>query len=257
MGDYSTICAVSGLPITGSQQVVGFEVEPYRYEATRHRYVPKSWPVHGEYDMGGGIEGLELTPNVALIHKEVWDNAPMFWHWENAKRGPNFLDVPHVLKEAQERFNLDQKLIELHPDYAQTSRDGYVYTMEDHVFDALRDQLNKTDEALTLRDMLTSKNNNVTNVPKSLCFLERSTFGQLIVQKMIQGWTEQDMDTLYHLVCLYSGEMITGRQISPSNQPYVEQYPNYKQRIKVLTFLKKLAVNLQKKEDERHSDDED
>lgn len=98
------------------------------------------------------------------------------------------------------------------------------------------------------------KKGNVTNIPDKLSFLERSAFGQLLVQKIIQGWTEQDMDTLYRLVCLYSGQMITGRHIAPSNQPFVEQYPDYKQRIKVITFIKKLAVNLQKKEDKRHAD---
>ncbi|MEN6379728.1 MAG: hypothetical protein ABFD15_09140 [Methanofastidiosum sp.] len=237
MGDYSAICAVTGLPITSRQTVIGFELEPYRYDPTRSRYVPKSWPVEGEYNCGGGIEGHDLSPNVALVHKEVWDNTEMFWHYLNRKCGKNFLDVKSIMAAATKRFEMDHSL-------PKDLRDRF--TLADQVFYVLRDILGATDEGLVLREMFDAKENNVTLLPDDLCFIHRSAFGQLLVEKMIKGWTEEDQATLYKLICLYSGQAITGKQLVPSNQPYIEQYPDYKQRIKVLTFTSKLAKKFQK-----------
>lgn len=247
MGDYSAICAVSGLPITDSQLVVGLEVEPYRWESNKYRFVPKSWPVQGEYDFGGGIEGFNLSPNCALIHKTVWDNAPLFWHYLNRNKGPNFLNIPHILKKAKERLNGELKLLAVDPT-AFSYRYNYIYTIQDHIFDTLKDawSMGGNDLALTLRDMLDGKKDNVTNMPDQLSFLHRSAFGQLLVTKIAQNWTEQDQDTLYRLVCLWGGQSVTGRHIAPCLEPFVEQYPEYKQRIKLLTFFKKLATQLQK-----------
>lgn len=236
MGDYSAICAVTGLPITSNQAVVGFEVEPYRYDLTRNRYVPKSWPVEGKYDMVGGIEGFDLSPNVVLVHKEVWKNSHKYWHYMNNKSGTSFFDTKHILEKGQSAFDIH-------------SRTGYDkvqgWTLPDYVFCEIAHILQYTDEGLVLRDILESKAENVTNLPEKYSFIHRSAFGQLLTEKIINGWTENDSLTLYRLVCLYAGQMITGKQIAPSNQPYIEQYPDYKQRIKLLKFSLALAKKLQ------------
>lgn len=238
MGDYSVMCTVTGLPITGNQIVVGFEVEPYRFDTDRNRYVPLSWPVEGKYDMGGGIEELDLSPNVALIHKEVWENAEIYWHRMNRKSGPDFLDTARILEEAKRRMKMETRLFL--PDQK------HQWTLADYVYGEIFHRESDTDESLTLRNMMDSKNGNVTNLPESLCFIHRSSFGQIVAEKIINGWTEEDSLTLYRLVCLYSGQMMTGKHIAPSNQPHVEQYPDYKQRIKVRRFASGLATRLQK-----------
>lgn len=239
MGDYSVICAVTGLPITRNQEVIGFEVEPYRYNNTPYnRYVPKSWPVEGEYDMVGGIEGFELSPQVALVHKEVWENAEAYWHVENKKSGINFFDTKRLREEGEKSFQIDVKT-----GYAEKRK----WSVTDYIFYGFNKELQTTDEGLVLLNMLESKNGNVTNLPENLSFIHRSAFGQLLVEKIIAGWTEADALTLYRMVCLYSGQRLTGKQISPSNQPFIEQYPDYKQRIKLLRFTSGLASRLQKK----------
>jgi len=240
MGDYSVICAVSGLPITMSQKVVGFEVEHYRYGSEKNQFVPKSFPVFGKYDMVGGIDGIELSPNVALIHLSVWENAELYWHKQNNKIGENFIDVNYIIEKAMSSYEMEIKLQNICPSIK------YIMTKQDCVYNAIGECIQDSDEGLVLRDMLESKNDNVTNLPENLSFLHRSTFAKVLIDKMIIGWTEQDQDTLYRLICLYSGQMITGKFIAPSNQPYIEQYPDYKQRIKLLNFHSGLAKKLQK-----------
>jgi len=238
MGDYSAICATTGLPITNHQLVVGFEVEPYRFDSYKNHYVPLSWPVEGEYDMGGGIEGFDLSPNIALIHKEIWENAEIYWHRMNRKNGPHFLDTVRILKDAKRRMEAEAEDL--------LSKGEKPWTLADYVYYEIYNRQSDTDESLTLRNMMDGKNSNVTDLPENLSFIHRTAFGQIIAEKIINGWTELDSLTLYRLVCLYSGQMMTGKHIAPSNQPHVEQYPDYKQRIKVRRFASGLATRLQK-----------
>lgn len=228
MGSYSVICAVSGTPLEFFNQVIGIELEPYRFPGDRYAYVPASWPVYGEYDTCGGIEGELLSPNCALFHREVWDSAELYWHVENRKYGRGFLDFEFILSQAQERDESEKKL------RAMGFRpEAYEWTLADQVWYVLESQLTKTDEGLTLREMLNSKKHNVTGVPEDLCFLERSTFGELLVQKILAGWTAVDAEVLYRLVCLWCGQSLTGRQIIPSVHISIEQCPTYRQRIKI------------------------
>ena len=249
MCDYSAICAVSGLPITSSQQVVGFELEPYIWEAYKHRYVPASWPVFGEYDYSGGIKDHNLSPNCALIHKEVWDNAHSYWNYHNRKNGPNFFNLNHLLEETNKKFKQEEYFRSIHEkeDNPDNPNKRYVYTIKDCMYYIMRDMFTQTDEGLVFRTILDSKNHNVTNVPESYCFLERSAFTEILMDKILENKEQENIqDIIYKLTCLYSGQMITGKQIAPCLQPNVEQYPTYKQRIKLLRFTSGLATKLQK-----------
>lgn len=242
MGEYSLVCAMTGIPITYSDKVVGFELEPHRYN---NQFVPKSWVVEGEYNFYGGIEGHDLSPNIALIHKEVWDNAEIYWHYKNSKYGVGFLNMTYILESASKQFNNNKKLNETHPDLDFDRN----WILNDYIYYILRNELTNTDEGLVLREMLDAKNNNVTNIDDKCCFIHRSTFGQILTEKVITGWTKEDDVILHKLVCLYSGQMITGKLICPSNSPNIEQYPEWKQRIKVMEFALKVAngfYNIQK-----------
>jgi len=240
MGDYSVVCAVSGLPITHRQKVVAFEVEPYRWDATKHRYAPKTWPVIGEYDYVGGIKGVEFeTTDIAMIHHDIWEDAESYWHCENMKNGPVFFDFKRAIEEANAKASLDARC-------NSKEKYNYKYTMNDYLYYYLHRQFTDTDEGLVLREMVEAKNDNVTNAPKELCFLARGKFMERMLDKIWAGWTEEDSLTLYRLVCIYSGQTITGRHIAPCNQPYIEQYPSYKQRIKLLQKHYQLAKKLQK-----------
>jgi len=255
MGDYSVVCAITGIPINYSNKVIGFEIEPYRYNNGRNQFVPKSWVVEGEYDFVGGIEGHDLSPNVALVHKEVWDNAEMYWHYGNRKYGVGFLKMKYILDKAAREFDHNKKLNETYPD----SDFDCNWTLNDYVEYSLRNELTNTDEGLVLREMLDAKNNNVTNLDEKYCFIHRSAFGQLLTEKIIAGWTEEDDVILHKLVCLYSGQMITGKFICPSNSPYIEQYPEFKQRIKVMKFALKVTngfYNIKKKIDKENAIEE-
>ncbi|MFA5311708.1 MAG: hypothetical protein WC375_00150 [Methanomassiliicoccales archaeon] len=233
MGDYSLICAVSGLPITGSHQVVGFETEPYRFKDGKNKFIPASWPVFGEYDMSGGIEGKTLSCRAALIHIDIWNNAEMYWHTENRKSGCNFLNVELAKQKAlneKEFYKEDKK-----------------WTDNDYLFYALREQFNKTDEGLVFRELIESEED-ATPHPKELCFLFRGQFMEAILRSILsEEWdNERDMKVLHKIVCLYSGQMLTGKFIGPSNDPYIEQYPGYKQRIKIMSKHLAIARKLQK-----------
>lgn len=243
MGDWSVVCAVTGLPITNSQEVVGFEVEPYRFDATRHRWIPKTWPVFGQYDMGGGIEGHELSPNSALIHLAVWNNAENYWHSENRKCGANFLNISRIVENAKKE-ETSTKMIESIRDRSGEPK-RYSWTPNDFIFYALEHSLQDSDEGLVLKDLMDAKKL-VGDIPEDHCFLHRGAFAETLCDRIRNGWSASDRETLYKLVCMYSAQMITGRQISPSSHPYIEQYPDYKQRIKSLRFTLDLARKLEK-----------
>lgn len=238
MGDYSLICAVTGLPITNHQKVVAFETEPARYEDGKNRFIPASWPVFGEYDMGGGVEGHDLTPDVALVHLAVWENAEMYWHEENNHFGWNFLEIERAKEKAKKNM-----------EYARDDKD---WTDSDYLFYALRDQFTHTDEGLVFRELLWGKKDALPH-PDNLSFLYRSKFMEIILQRILSGeWNhEQDMRVVHKLVCLYSGQMMTGKYIAPSLNPMVEQYPKYQQRIRIMRKHLELARQLRKEQEAR------
>jgi hypothetical protein len=232
MGSYSVICAVSGSPLEYFNEAVGLELEPYLFPGERYAYVPKSWPVFGRYDTVGGIEDEDLSPNAALIRREVWDNAELYWPSENRKYGRGFLDIESALAEARRQENLDNKIREMDSEYR-----AFRWTPADYLYYELAKQFTRTDEGLVLREMLYAKNSNVTGIPEKHSYLERGAFMEALLQKiLVDGWTYEISDTLYRLVCLWAGQMLTGRQIIPSVQVSIEQCPVYKQRIKIEKF---------------------
>jgi hypothetical protein len=238
MGDYSLVCAVSGLPVTDRQQVVGFELEPYRYAGSSYLFIPASWPVFGEYDLCGGIEGHNLSPNIAVIHIDIWNNAEMYWHDLNSKYGWNFLDVEKAKQSGAKKYGGDKG-----------------WTESDYLFYALSQQFTGRDEALVFRNIIDGKEDAIPHA-KELCFLYRSKFMEIILQRILSGeWdNEQDMRVIHKIICLYSGQMITGKFISPSIDPHIEQYPDYKQRIKIMTKHLQLARKLRKEQESKREE---
>jgi len=240
MGEYSSICAVTGIPITDHQQIVGFEVEPSRFN-DRNQYVPLSWPVFGEYDMYGGIEGCDFTQNVALVHRAVWDNAEKYWHTDNRKTGPHFLNVDFAVEKAKQQQKLYGEL-------RLNRHDNHIWTDTDYLFYALREQFTETDEGIGFRELIQAKVDALPH-PDGLCFLERSRFSEIMLRKMIDGiWTAENMETVHKLVCLFCGEMLTGKIIGPSTRPFVEQYPDYTQRKRLARFHLNLMIQLSKEQ---------
>ncbi len=231
MGSYSVICTISGTPLEYFNEVVGLELEPYRFPGERYAYVPKSWPVFGKYDTIGGIEDELLSPGAALIRREVWDNAELYWPSENRRYGRGFLDAEAALVEAQRKEKQDNLIREIDSEYQ-----AFRWTPADYLYYELERQFTKTDEGLVLREMLYAKDYNVTGVPEDHSYLHRGAFAEALIQKMLAGWTWEDADILYRLVCLWAGQMLIGRQIIPSVQIAVEQCPVYKQRVKIAKF---------------------
>lgn len=237
MGDYSSICAISGLPITGNQKIVGFNLEKHRYfdegGPRKNLYVPASWPVIGEYDYMGGIEEEPLETDCALIHLDVWNNAHLYWHYLNRPYVSGWLGVEGLLSKAQK----EEKLF---------SERGWKQT--DYLFYCIRDAFQQTDFGLVFRNMIKGQSNCAGGDPEKHCFLERGRFMEIILDKIATGtWTAGDQSIVDKLVCLYSGQMITGRVIMPSNTIYPEQYPNYKQRLEILNLTLGIAKKLNKK----------
>lgn len=237
MGDYSAICAVTGVPICGRQSIVGFNLERYKYAESegKSHYIPMSWPVFGKYNYGGGIEGEDLTPCCALIHKEVWDNAPAYWHYMNRRNGPDFLDIPTILDKAKKEASSSYAM-RFHRTWSET----------DYVYYYLRQQLDKTDEGLVSRVFVEGKD--ISRHTKKFCFLERGAFMEIVCKKILEGtYGDVEKDIFYRLACLWSGQMLTGKFIMPSIDPYIEQYPmreGYEKRIELLNFSCQVARNL-------------
>ena len=239
MGDYSAICAVTGLPITGSQKIVGFNLTRYRWHnssGARNMWVPNSWPVIGEYDYSGGIEEENLDSNCALIHYDVWNNAHIYWHKENRPYTKDWLNPEKALEQAKRDKDFKEKYPDIVP--KETWKDT------DYLYHYLKDQLQKTCFGLVFREMVDTKENVQGGDPDKESFLGRSPFMEIVLEKILAGQWKKIEPTLAKLICLYSGQMITGRYIGPCQEPHVEQYPKYEQRIKTLEFSLALAKKL-------------
>lgn len=256
MGDYSIVCAITGLPITGRQKVVGIGLEPYKYRKermARHLWVPSSFPIFGEYDYGGGIETeqKEILPKFcAIMHRDVWDNAEMYWHHLN-NQSPLCLaerDVKEILDRALKEKEMCKLLArgEVRENKEKWTTEDYVY----HALDFYQQYMATTDYWLVLRYLFDSKNVSRAGRKKGNCFLQRNKFAQIICKKIANNdWKQQDLETLTKIISLFGGEKIIGKYIAPSEpngSPYIEQYPEYQQRIKTLDFSIKLAKKLQK-----------
>ncbi len=240
MGDYSVSCAVSGIPFRHGQKVVGFNLEPMRFPGGKGTHIPASWPVFGEYDMCGGIEDENLDCECAIIHRAIWDNAHIYWHRENRPYISNWLDVEQAREKAKKEFESDKR-IDFNPTWGAT----------DYFFYALKEQFHQTDFGLVFRNLIDGKKSAGSGGEKNQSFLFRSNFMEEILTKMLERqWTNKEQTVLDKIVCLYSGQMMFGRAIAPSNSIYVEQYPEYKQRIDILkmnlVLAKKLAADLKK-----------
>ena len=178
-----------------------------------------------------------LTPDCALVHWDVWQNASKYWHSLNRKTASIWMDIEAVKTEAlkEKGWRGELKIME-----------EANWSDKDYFYNQFREHLNKTDYGLTFRNMIEGKD--ITGHPDKYCFLERNKFMDEICERVMSGqWRNKDILVLNKLICLYSGEMVTGRAIRPSRDVCPEQYPNYKQRIRLLEFTTGLAKKMNMK----------
>lgn len=238
MGSFSSVCAVSGIPIDYGNKIVGIKVVPTRFkDGGKYLYVPAGWPIFGEYDSYGGIEKHKDDVNhqdYAFIHESIWLQSHNYYHYRNSKGEAGWFNR-HVKTIIEDALS-DQKYSSIHSDW----------TFDDHL-----------SSKIELRtggycDYHCIFNNLLFYSPRTIHAGEkqqydilraRGDFQQILVQK-IQNWDPADEDVLTKIIHLWSGQMITGHAIMPSGTLYIEQCPEYKQRIKVskihLDLLKKL-----------------
>lgn len=234
-------CAFSGLPIKYGHEIVAFKLEPYKFkDDTNFLYIPASWPIFGTYNDYGGIEGFDLTEeDNAFIHIDVWNNAHCFWHYGNRPIDTNWLDYQPLLEDAKREY---QEM----GNYNVELKDGLrkSFELEDYFFIRLNRMCQNSDMGLVFRNF--NDGVNVTKWKDNYCFLYRTTFLEIIVRKIVrEQWTEKYQNILNKLICLYGGQGIIGKQITPSTYLYVEQCADYKQRINALKFQLTLAEKLQ------------
>lgn len=258
MGDRSTTCAVSGLPISRhGQKIVGIRLERYRWHKSydgygrKNQWIPKAMPSFGGYDQSFGIEedGDDLfIGDYALIHQDIWDNAYAYWHKENREFDKNWLDWKRALETARKEAKSSRKVL---PEHYKG------WKMTDFLFDKLKDQFQKSDVGLVFRELIDSTREIRRKIGKrNTSWLGRSKFMESILKKMVKGeWTEQDQENLNKMICLFCGQMQFGRFIQPAlRSPIVSQYSDVTQQIGLLeaqlATAKKLQAEMTKSDDE-------
>jgi hypothetical protein len=238
MGDYSSVCAVSGLPIMGSVQVVVIPVERYRWwksEPARYMYVPRGFPFFGEYNNCGGLEERPdgMKRPFVFVHRAVWDSAENYFHYLNITGGWH-MPSDQILADVERHTKASPDPL---PGYARMSA-------VDRVYAQLRQFETRDDVFLTLREMFNGKNVSKAGATDNQCFLAHNAFAREICKRIMKGWASEDTDIVRKLAALWQGQAIVGRYIMPP--PYVEQYPKYGQRIKLLRAHLALAEQLGK-----------
>lgn len=252
MGSYSSVCAISQLPIDYGHEIVAIKLVKNRFDScnTKYVYVPDAWPVFGKYNSSGEIEDEDRKVvadmnECAFIHRKVWDNSSKFYHKENRKTPNGWFNsiVPVVLEEAKREI-------------ASEYRSDKHWDLNDCITLCLSRELSNAykngDYSIILRDVFFNSPQNLypdikglpDNHPDRFNLLRnRGNFEQAVIERM-NNWDNKYEKILTKIVHLWSGIMVTGHQIFPSNSVYIEQCPRYGQRINMLRFYIDLAKHL-------------
>lgn len=253
MGCYSVHCAVTGLPIY-SEAVVRIDISEGRFKSSGEQpWQPTSFPMYGECDTYGGLEGQESESDFLLIHKEAWDNIdvllmPKEYSGDYKVDLFSLIDLIHDnFKEAKRYQGLfdsnspDHKLsdddifwraLEKTPNHSMSSVNGNYFLIKKLLFSA--------EQCIKCSD---------PENPAALLY-ERSSLAELIVQKIKnRTYTEDDDKELQKISLLWINySRMTGKYFMPvMRSPYCEQYADkntMNQRKKFFAFCKKLASSI-------------
>ncbi len=241
----ATACVISGIPIDYDCDIVAIKVEPYRYKKeSALKYVPASFPYFGKYDCSNcGIDKSNDIDcwNSFFVHRQVWDNAQMYFHSLNRQELLS-INVEKILNKIKEEHSYN----ELIPDRPKFSDVTYAYG-------ALRDQLtysNITDYGLCLRNLFHSEGelDNVAKVPERYSFLRYNRFAEIICEKIVKGeWNCEDDVTLMKIISLFNASMVLGKILQPAGEIRIEQCPVYKQRKKLHALHGKILKSVEQK----------
>lgn len=229
MGSFSICCAVSGLPISYSQEIVMVPVEKKKSGYSDHPWIPSDFPIFGEYDTYGSIDGYDAKSPHVVFCKEVWDNAKLYWHPENRYK-ENWLNWKYILKMARKVFGIFES-----------------WALNDLIYKELWGGSHGFDNGLILRNLDCGEPFN----PGAPLYLERTIFIEKICQKIAdETFSENDLTILNKMLCLWSSPTLTGHHLYPvlqNDSVHTEQFPDLNRRIKIATFHKKLIADLSKK----------
>jgi hypothetical protein len=183
--------------------------------------------------MGGGIEGQQLSPECALIHLDVWNNAHLFWH-PLCRFDQNWLNTNLLLSEATQNKHSSAKYL------SDTQPNN---SLQDYLFSSLRRSL-VSDMGLNFLNIFHGANA-TKHTYSSNSHLQRSVFINILLDKIVtNSFSVNDQAILNKLIFLFSGQKLTGKFITPCINPPIEQYPEYNRRIEILKFKIALASKL-------------
>lgn len=232
MGHFTVPCGLSGVPINGGDEVIGFNVEFLAHE-TYHNYVPTCIPVIGEYDSYGRLENkstvLEGHINseklLVLCHKELWDIAA-FGH-----------DKPYTGWQNQKYVTLKE--------YSTLSIDAHKKMIE--TINNVKN--NKNVDLLKGKDLVSifSIRQNLHNeYVGPHMFLKRMLSKELLnewEENIEQGkhFTDEEYNILSQTARVYQDIFIRGRQITPTFHCFTIQDTDYKSEAKWHASVAKFA----------------
>jgi len=248
MGCYSVHCAVTGLPIY-SEDVVRINISEGRFKSSGEQpWQPTSFPIYGECDTYGGLEGQESESDFILIHREAWNN----------------IDVLLMPKEysGNYKISLFSLIDSIHATFTEKKRylDSRGYKMsDDDVFWRILKQtpnhtmLSDSGNHFLVNKLFFSSEQCVKcsdpNHPYASLY-ERGSLAELVVQKIKNRiYTEEDDKELQKINLLWiEYSRMTGKYFTPvMRSPYCEQCADknsMSQRKKFFAFCKKLASSI-------------
>jgi hypothetical protein len=238
MGDSSTACSISGLPITREQRVVGFGLvrSDFQDSIFEQQWLPASLPVRGFYDYAGGVcddKQRNLLPgfeHVAVAHEKLWDGLNDFWNPVDGDR--QAAKVFELLREkvsASRTYDADE-MWERSLSWVSPS----VCIKKSKLFWLLRILVGTPEEGVNEKE-----ENGICSMRKAIIDLAR--------HPETEGYEQACLD-LDLLACAYYTHHVTGRNITSSRSVGVEQYPDYKRQYEWFCRVADLAGDLEKLE---------
>lgn len=257
MGHFSVHCALSGIPIKYGE-VVAFKLIQDKYR--EDSWVPNSFPIFGQYSTYGGIDNNDDIEweSAAFVNVNIWNNLPSFYdqcrdlyfvskdYQTQYKDTISFFKEIKIAIESNKTFSPFHLAPEIKINPIECTPIKYVKTMFNH---------NKWRNSLLAGVMDKLFFAAPSSYFKDEILLEMGDFEHEVIQKIINGISDKEVDILCKIAVAYQIPMYSGKNIAPASQTYAIQDTDLKLEYKWNKLVGKELSGIIKEENARNKKD--
>jgi hypothetical protein len=117
MGCFTVPCGLSGIPIVHNDPIIGFNVEPVRYDEQDFAFTPTNVPILGKYNDYGSLEDKNGNilrsldrEELVLCHVEMWEQASKGYDAKiKGYRGEEYITLKEYFERTKKTYQENVK----------------------------------------------------------------------------------------------------------------------------------------------------